>query len=172
MKRLYNYYEDGTKRKYLYNEQLELNMYSNGNDVTICPIEDTNPTTEPTAEESSSNSTIVEVNTELLEVILQKYVENRNKQKEGLKFKVGEVHNIYTESWEYNPNMIEEQFKVVKRTDNKIYISGRILEDRKSGKYYHYKELEFTINKDQQGNEFYDKAEFCGPFPIIVYPNK
>lgn len=87
------------------------------------------------------------------------------------KFQVGEVHTTYTTSWEYNPNMIEEQFRVTKRTKNKIWISGKVLEDRTNGEYSTYKNLEFTIQKDKDGNEFYNRCEFCGPYPIITYPN-
>ena len=116
-------------------------------------------------EEETKEDTQLEMNK--VENLINKFEKLDQKKK----FQVGEVHTSYTTSWEYNPNMIEEQFRVTKRTKNKIWISGKVLEDRTNGEYSTYKNLEFTIQKDKDGNEFYNRCEFCGPYPIITYPN-
>lgn len=116
-------------------------------------------------EEETKEDTQLEMNK--VENLINKFEKLDQKKK----FQVGEVHTTYTTSWEYNPNMIEEQFRVTKRTKNKIWISGKVLEDRTNGEYSTYKNLEFTIQKDKDGNEFYNRCEFCGPYPIITYPN-
>ena len=116
-------------------------------------------------EEETKEDTQLEMNK--VENLINKFEKLDQKKK----FQVGEVHTTYTTSWEYNPNMIEEQFRVTKRTKNKIWISGKVLQDRTNGEYSTYKNLEFTIQKDKDGNEFYNRCEFCGPYPIITYPN-
>ena len=116
-------------------------------------------------EEETKEDTQLEMNK--VENLINKFEKLDQKKK----FQVGEVHTTYTTSWEYNPNMIEEQFRVTKRTKNKIWISGKVLEDRTNGEYSTYKNLEFTIQKDKDGNEFYNRCEFCGPYPIITSPN-
>ena len=105
-------------------------------------------------EEETKEDTQLEMNK--VENLINKFEKLDQKKK----FQVGEVHTTYTTSWEYNPNMIEEQFRVTKRTKNKIWISGKVLEDRTNGEYSTYKNLEFTIQKDKDGNEFYNRCEF------------